>query len=201
MTKSLKKQNSPPKKTRRRSQSSHEAILKATVELLEEVGYVSMSIEGIARRAGVGKQTIYRWWSSKANLVMEAYTAVVAKKIPLPNTGKVQEDLEAIFCPLFKVLNTTTAGTALAGIMTEAQNNPELAQAFRDRFVASRRAVIKTILESGIKRGELRKDINLECAVDSLYGAMWYRLLLAHAPLDENFAQILIAQLLHGIES
>ena len=200
MTKSLKKQNSLPKKTRRRSQSSHEAILKATVELLEEVGYVSMSIEGIARRAGVGKQTIYRWWSSKASLVMEAYTTVVAKKIPSPNTGKVQEDLEAIFCPLFKVLNTTTAGTALAGIMAEAQNNPELAQAFRDQFVASRRAVIKTILESGIKRGELRKDINLECAVDSLYGAMWYRLLLAHAPLDENFAQILIAQLLHGIE-
>lgn len=201
MTKSLKKQNSPSKKTRRRSQSSHEAILKATVELLEEVGYVSMSIEGIARRAGVGKQTIYRWWSSKAALVMEAYTTVVAKKFPLPSTGKVQEDLEAIFCPLFKVLNTTTAGTALAGIMTEAQNNPELAQAFRDQFVASRRAVIKTILESGIKRGELRKDINLECAVDSLYGAMWYRLLLAHAPLDENFAQILIVQLLQGIQS
>ncbi len=200
MTKSFKEQNTSLKKTRRRSQSSHEAILKATVELLEEVGYVNMSIEGIARRAGVGKQTIYRWWSSKAVLVMEAYTTVVAKKFPLPNTGKVQEDLEAIFCPLFEVLNTTTAGAALAGIMTEAQNNPELAQAFRDRFVASRRTAIKTILSSGIKRGELREDIDLECAVDSLYGAMWYRLLLGHAPLDENFAQIIIHQLLQGIQ-
>ncbi len=200
MTQSPKDQNTLAKKARRRSQSSHENILKATVELLEEVGYVNMSIEGIARRARVGKQTIYRWWPSKAALVMEAYTTVVAKKFPIPNTGKVQEDLEVIFCPLFKVLNTTTAGTALAGIMTEAQNNPELAQAFREQFVASRRTVIKTILESGIKRGELRKDIDLECAVDSLYGAMWYRLLLAHAPLDENFAQILIAQLLKGIQ-
>ena len=201
MTKSFKEQNTSPKKTRRRSQSSHEAILQATVELLEEVGYVRMSIEGIARRAGVGKQTIYRWWSSKAALVMEAYTTVVANKFPLPNTGKVQEDLETIFCPLFKVLNTTTAGVALAGIMTEAQNNPELAQAFRDQFVASRRTTIKKILSSGIKRGELREDIDLECAVDSFYGAMWYRLLLGHAPLDEDFAQILIAQLLQGIQS
>ncbi len=115
-----------------------------------------MSIEAIARRAGVSKKTIYRWWTSQAEVVMEAYTAYTAREIFIPDTGAVQTDLERFFTQIFMVLTTTPAGSAMAGIMSEAQSDHQLAQTFQEQFIAGRQAIILTILERGVEKGEIR---------------------------------------------
>ncbi|MBR8836463.1 MAG: TetR/AcrR family transcriptional regulator [Stigonema ocellatum SAG 48.90 = DSM 106950] len=186
--------------TRRRNQRSHQAILNAAAELLEEKGYGGVCIEAIANRAGVGKQTIYRWWSSKAEVMMEAYSAQAARNFPTPDTGSVKQDLCEILQQMFTVLTTTTAGAAFTGLIAEAQMDPNLAEAFREQFIANRRKATRTILEQGMARGELRPDLNLELVIDGIYGPIWYRLLLKHAPLDDVFAEELVNLLIIGIQ-
>ncbi len=186
---------------RRRNQHSHQAILKAAVELLEEKGYGNICIEAIASRAGVGKQTIYRWWSSKAAVIMEAYSEKATQNIPTPDTGSVKQDLYQVLQQLFAMLTTTTTGTAVTGLIAEAQIDTSLAEAFREQFIKGRRAVTQTILERGIERGEVRPDVNLELALDAIYGPIWYRLLLKHATLDDAFAEELVNFLIVGIQA
>ena len=101
--------NVRPLRGRPRSEDSHEAILDAVVALLEQEGYGALTIESVARQAGVGKQTIYRWWKSKAEMVMEAYANHSASKLPMPDKGDVTADLESFFCGAFKRLNDISA--------------------------------------------------------------------------------------------
>ncbi len=186
---------------KRRNEQSRQAILDTTIALLEEKGYACMTIEEIARRAGVSKKTIYRWWASKAEVVMEAYAAHVAREVQVPDTDSVQTDLEQVLMQTFKLLTTTPAGTVMAGIMSDAQSDPQLAHSFRERFIASRRAIARTILERGIANGELQADCDLECVLDTLYAPMWYRLMLKHQPLTAAFAKMLVRQIMTGIQS
>jgi AcrR family transcriptional regulator len=194
---------SPPKvpSNRRRNQRSHQAILKAAAELLQEKGYGALCIEAIAARAGVGKQTIYRWWSSKAAVIMEAYASQAAPNVPTPDTGSVKKDLCQILRQLFTVLTKTTAGAAVTGLIAEAQTDPNIAQAFREQFLESRTEATRRILERGIARGELRPDLNLELVIDAIYGPVWYRLLLKHAPLDDGFAEELVNLVMVGMRA
>lgn len=191
--------NSKPQQTRRRSKRAHEAILAATTSLLEAKGYNGLSIEAVAAQAGVGKQTIYRWWPSKAALVMEAYSAMVAQEIVIPDSGRLEEDLYLFFEQIFSRLSSSGFGKAIAGLLTEAQTDPVLAAEFLDGFVDWRRKVVRQLLEKGLSRGEVAPETDLEIAVDSLFGSMWYRLLIGHAPLDQQFAKALVKQLLTGI--
>ncbi|MDF5730396.1 MAG: TetR/AcrR family transcriptional regulator [Rhizonema sp. PD38] len=186
--------------TRRRSERSHQAILKAAAELLEEKGYAGVCIEAIATRAGVGKQTIYRWWSSKATVIMEAYAAQAAPNVATPDTGTVKEDLCQILRQLFTILTTTTVGSAVAGLIAEAQTDSNVAEAFRDLFVADHREAARTILSRGIKSGELRPDLNLELVIDAIYGPIWYRLLLKHALLDDVCVEELVNLVMEGVQ-
>ncbi len=188
-----------PDLTRRRA-TSHAAILRATVEVLEEEGYRNLTIEGVAKRAGVGKQTIYRWWNgSKGALVLEAFTSVGDERVPPPDSGNVRDDLLAIMRPVFALNSTPRTGTALANrtLMAEAQLDP----AFHDSYVALHRAwwgPIGDVLERGIARGELRADLDLQVLIDLLLGASWYRLLLEHAPLDQSAADRIVDAVLVG---
>lgn len=160
-----------------------------------------VSIEAIAARARVGKQTIYRWWSSKAALVMEAYAGQKARIIPVPDVGSVRDDLKIFLQRLFVVQRITRTGQTMAGLIAETQTAPDLAEAFRKQFIAERRAVVSQILERGTARGELRAGLDLDLVVDAIYGPVLYRLLVAHAPLDDLFIEELVNQLMSGIEA
>lgn len=186
---------------RRRSETSHQAILQAAAALLLELGYVGMSIEAIARRAGVGKQTIYRWWPSKAEVVLEVYGELVSQSSAEPDTGSVQRDLVAWIDQMATLLATSASAQALAGIMAEAQADPVLAQKFRDQIITGRRRVVCDILQRGIQRGELRDDLNLALAADLIYGPIWYRLLLSGEVPNRQFAEQLVDQLLLGLQA
>jgi AcrR family transcriptional regulator len=186
---------------RRRSERSHAAIVAATQELLVERSYPELTIEGVAARAGVGKQTIYRWWPSKAALVLEAYLAG-SEAVPPPRPGAtVREDVRALLGWLIAVLAKPTGGHVVAGLVGELQHDPVLAEGFHRDVVPARREGMLSALERGRERGEIRADADLELAVDALHGAVFYRLLLSGEPLDDPFAERLAEQVLAGISA
>ena len=187
------------KQRRRRSERSHRAILGAAAELLNERGYAGVTIEGIAARAGVGKQTIYRWWPSKAAVFMEIYNERAAETLADLDTGSVGDDLRNLLRGMFVLFTTTSAGPAMSGMIAEAQSDPEAARAFREEFMVTRRAVTRGILERGVARGELRADLDLDAAIDVFTGAVWQRLLQGHAPMDERYADGVVEIILPGM--
>jgi AcrR family transcriptional regulator len=185
---------------RRRSERSHKAIITATQELLVERGYPKLTIEAVAARAGVGKQTIYRWWPSRASLVLEAYLAGSdAVSLPPPDGGSTREDVRALIGWLAAVLAEPTGGRVIAGLVGDLQHDPELAKGFQQDVVPARRQAMLAALERGRERGEIRADADLELAVDALHGAVFYRLLLSGAPLDAEFAESVTDHLLDGL--
>jgi AcrR family transcriptional regulator len=185
---------------RRRSERSHKAIIAATQELLVELGYRKLTIEAVAARAGVGKQTIYRWWPSRAALVLEAYLAGSdAVSLPPPDGGSTREDVRALIGWLAAVLAAPTGGRVVAGLVGDLQHDPELAEGFRRDVVPARRQAMVAALERGRLRGEIRADADLALAVDTLHGAVFYRLLLSGEPLDAEFAERVADQVLDGL--
>jgi AcrR family transcriptional regulator len=184
---------------RRRSQRSHDAIIAATQELLLKRGYAELTIEGIAARAGVGKQTIYRWWPSRAALVLEAYLAG-EEAVPPPAEGdSVRDDVRALLGWLIAVLAEPTGGPVVAGLVSDLQHDADLARGFRRHVVPARREAMLAALQRGRARGEIREDADLELAVDALHGAVFYRLLLSGEPLDDAFVDRLADQTLAGL--
>jgi AcrR family transcriptional regulator len=185
---------------RRRSDRSHQAIITATQELLVERGYRALTIEGVAARAGVGKQTIYRWWPSRAALVLEAYLVASDRvQLPSPDSGSAREDVRALIGWLAAVLAEPTGGRVVAGLVGDIQHDSDLAEGFRQNVVPARRQAMLAALERGRERGEIRADADLELAVDALHGAVFYRLLLSGEPLDAVFAERLADQVLAGL--
>jgi AcrR family transcriptional regulator len=189
------------KRGRPRSKQCHNAILDATAELLEERRYRDVSIEAIAERAGVGKQTIYKWWSSKATLAMEAYALRVMERIPAPDTGTIEGDLDFIMIRSCQVLTQGNMGSTITGLMADAQSDPVLLSEFRGVFIASRREMVAGVLRRATLRGELRADLDIPFAIDLLHGPLWYRMLLQRAPLDEAFALGIVRSLLPGMKA
>jgi AcrR family transcriptional regulator len=186
-------------RARRRSPKAHRAILDATVRLLERGGYRNLTIEGVAAEAGVGKQTIYRWWKSKAELVMEAYVAASDARTPEPDTGTLWGDLEAILLPVFRLNEAFDRGTALANktLMAQAQLEPGFLPVYVELH-AYWRGPLRNVLARAKERSELHPDADGEALIDVLLGAAWYRLLLEHAPLDERFARQLAELVVKG---
>ena len=184
---------------RRRSARSHDAIVAATQELLVERGYRELTIEGVAARAGVGKQTIYRWWPSKAALVLEAYLAGSDTVPQPPERGSTLADVRALLHWLIDVLAQPIGGRVVAGLVADLQHDPDLAEGFHRDVVPARRSAMLAVLEHARERGELREDADLELAVDTLHGAVFYRLLFSGEPLDAEFTERLARQVIGGL--
>jgi AcrR family transcriptional regulator len=189
--------DTPRRGGRIRSSDAHRAVLIAAAELLDEVGYQGVTIEKIAGRSRVAKSTIYRWWRSKPELVMEAYTGALASRMPEPDTGTLAEDLTVFVAELYSVVNDPLRVRALRGLMAEAQLDPDFRGPFRE-WLSSRREIPARILRCGIERGELAADIDLDHAIDSIFGLFWCRLLVELAPLGPADAPGHVARLLHG---
>jgi AcrR family transcriptional regulator len=175
----------------RRSERAHRAIVDAAKELLDEQGFAATSIDQIARRAGVGKQTIYRWWPNKAAVVLEAHAEQAAERTLVPDTGDLRSDLRATAASLSHNLSDRIIGRVCVELIGEAQIDERFAEAYREVFVTERRAAVRGLLERGRERGEVRDDVDLEFALDLFFGPIWYRRLVRHAPLTQEFAHAL----------
>ncbi|KND30863.1 TetR/AcrR family transcriptional regulator [Streptomyces acidiscabies] len=175
---------------RPRSAESRGAVLAAAMEGLREHGFAALTIEGIAARAGVGKQTIYRWWPSKADVVLDALLDRVEERIPVPDEGSLAADLGAFLAATFRESHHRPV---LVGLMAQALLDPVFAAAFRERFLFSRRAVLRELLDRAVGRGEVAGEVDPELLIDTVYGVLWYRMMLGHAPLDEAASRELAA--------
>lgn len=181
---------------RPRSEATRKAILAAAIEELEERGYAALTIDGIASRAGSGKQTIYRWWPSKGEVVLEALLDHAAESITIPDKGSLPDDLMEFLAATFRQRHGRRP--ILVGLMAQALLDPAFAAAFKERFLFMRRAALRVLLDRAAARGEIAADADPELLIDIVYGVLWYRLLLDHAPLDEPTGERLAALLLRA---
>ncbi len=180
---------------RPRSAECHGAILDAVLQLMQKDGYNAVTIEGVARHAGVGKQTIYRWWGSRAELILDAFARHAADLVPTPDRGSLREDLEVFINAGFKRLSRDY-GAIMRGLMADAVLDPEFNRILREAFISRRRAATREILRRGVERGEIAPDTDLELMIDMLFGPVWFRLLVQHARLDAGFARQLVQAIL-----
>jgi AcrR family transcriptional regulator len=186
---------------RPRSEQADRAILLAATQVLAERGLGGMSIEEVAARAGVGKTTIYRRWSSRGALALDAFLAEFQGQQPLPDTGTLRGDLLAALRAWVRSVTRTRAGAMLAGLIAEAQRDPALAAAWRERVVEPLRAQHKVMLDRAIGRGEIPADIDQEVVLDLLFGAAYHRLLHGHQPLNDQFTVRVVDLIMAGASS
>jgi AcrR family transcriptional regulator len=179
---------------RRRNDAAKAAILDATFRLLRGPGTEALTIDAIAAEAGVGRQTIYRWWPSKGAVVADALARHARVVVPERDTGSFAGDLAAFFTDSFAGLENEGYADTLRQIVAEAQHDEHVARVLAD-FTAIRRAALRALLERGRTAGGLAADVDLDMLVDMAYGVLYYRLLVGHAALDEKAAQSLTAEL------
>lgn len=183
---------------RPRDDAARQSVLWATASLLEEVGFDKLSIEGIAARAGVAKTTVYRWWRNKGVLALEAFLTAVSPKIAFTETGAPLDDLRAQIQKVGKLYRGKT-GRILCELIALGQANPETHRQLLDGYLTPRRTVAKACLQRAIAQGVLRNDIDLDIMIDAIYGPLWYRMMLQHAPLDVVSIDALLDLAFHGV--
>jgi AcrR family transcriptional regulator len=200
MNRDIPPADGPVARGRPRSQEADRAILSATVDLLAERGLDGMSIEEVAARAGVGKATIYRRWPSKGLLALDAFVVSFAEQQPLPDTGTLRGDLVAALSAWVRAVTGTSMGRMLTGLIAEAQYDPELRAAWRDRVLEPLRAQYRIMLDRAAARGEIRLSVDQDVVLDLFFGSAQHRLLLGHLPLTEDFIDEVVDVILRGIE-
>lgn len=184
---------------RPRSQASREAILAAAGELMMEGGLKAATVDAIATRAGVGKATVYKWWDSRGAVALEGFMAKAADSWSLPEGATAPEALRIMAVAAVKLFTESSAGHLMRAMTADAQSQPELARALREHWLAPRRAVAAEIIRKGVRRGELRADLDVEVLLDLVFAPIYYRLLYGHEELTESFAGQIVDQVLTGI--
>jgi len=180
---------------RARSDASRVAILGAALKLLETTPLQQISIESIAREAGVGKATIYRWWSSKAAVVIEAFVQYHVSHTAIPKGMGPREAL-ARHMRLLVDEYGAVSGQIVAQILAEGQGDPSVLREFRERFWYGRRALVRELVEEARSKGEFRSDMETELQMDILYAPIYLRLIMRHMPLDRKFADAHVAAMM-----
>jgi AcrR family transcriptional regulator len=184
---------------RPRSQEADRAILTATAELLADRGLSAMSIEEVAARAGVGKTTIYRRWPSKGLLALDAFVTSFREAQPPNDTGTLRGDLLAALRAWVRAVTQTSMGPMLTSLIAEAQHDPELRGAWRDRVLEPLRVQHRIMLDRAIERGEIPASVDRDVVLDLFFGAAEHRLLLGHLPITDAFINAVVDVILAGI--
>jgi len=179
----------------RRDENARLAVLHAADDLLVERGFGGVTVEGIAARAGVAKQTIYRWWPSKVDILLDTLIDDAGSQLSLPEKGSAVEGARRYLRALARFLTIEPAGQVLLALIGEAQHDPEMAAVFRRRYLDPQRQREREMLERGIAAGEFPADLDVEAALDALVGPVLYRALTG-AKIPRSFIDGLIANTL-----
>src|SRR5437667_10417888 len=174
----------PPSETA----ASHAAIIDAVYALLQEKSVRDLTMEEVAKRAKVGKPTLYKWWPTKATLVLAMLCERMAPKLEKPTVLTAAESLRFRVRSLIDAFNGPF-GTIVAGLIAEGQSEPAVLQEFFDRWVSPRRNATIADLQRGKGAGELRSETEPELLNDAIFGAIYYRLLLRSGPLTKRFGE------------
>ena len=186
---------------RPRSEEADRAIIDAALCVFAEHGVEGLCIEKVAAKAGVGKATIYRRWSSKGALALDAFLAEFRQQQPLPDTGSLRGDLRASLRAWVRAVTHTPVGRILADLIGEAQHDKDLAVSYRERVLEPLRQQHRIMLDRAIARGEIPADTDREVALDLMFGAAQHRLLLGHLPLTERFVRQVVDVIVAGLQT
>jgi AcrR family transcriptional regulator len=188
-----------PRRGRPRSEKARRAILEAAADLLLDQGGAHVSMDAVADRAGVSKATIYRWWPSKERLTLEALAEWASAGSPARDTGTLRGDLLALVRPWVREIRRRRFGRVIAALISEAQSEPEFATEYIRHYIEERREPMHAAFTRAIDRGEAPADLDIDVALDMVYGPLYHRLLHGHAPLSDRFAQAVVDLALNGI--
>jgi AcrR family transcriptional regulator len=183
---------------RPRSETARRAILKAAQALLEKGGLPAVTMEGVAARAKVGKPTVYRHFGNRHELAMAALMAIGGGEVrTVPNA----DPMRALKRQLFGIaaLFESPTGRFVTSVLASGYGETEISKAFRSHFVQARREYGRALLQRAVDLGEIKPETDLDATVDQLYGAIFYRLLMGHAPVSKQFIATLFEQLMHGV--
>ncbi|MGH1562289.1 TetR/AcrR family transcriptional regulator [Mumia sp. DW29H23] len=188
---------SPP--PRRRSERARTAVLGAAAELVEEVPYAKVTVEAIAARAGVGKQTIYRWWPSRGAVVFDALLARAGgAEAPLPDTGDLRADLSTFLGQAVTAMTAPHEDAFLRAVTVEILQDATVAAQYRERLMVPQRAAVRSRLESAQVAGEIRAGTDLDVLVECLLGPVVGRWVLGSGDLDTAYAHAVVGLVLDG---
>jgi len=179
----------------RRDENARVAVLHAADDLLVERGFGGVTIEGIAARAGVAKQTIYRWWPSKVDILLDTLIDDAAGQLAVPGAGPAVASARGYLRALARFLTEEPAGKVLLALIGEAQHDPETARTFHERYLGPRRQAEREMLGRGVAAGELPAGLDVDAALDALVGPVVYRALTG-TPIPGAFIDELIAGVL-----
>jgi AcrR family transcriptional regulator len=177
------------------------AIRNAVMSELAEVGYGRLSIEAVARRAGVGKTAIYRRWSNKLEMVLEIVSDVAGRAVPLPDTGSFAGDLQLLMFIVTKALQHHMASQIIPDLMAEASRNPQIAATLQKALRTHQQAVGDKLVGQAVARGELPAAADPELAVDLILGPLYWRLAVARTELSEDYLEKLTVAVLAALRS
>lgn len=173
---------------RRRSSDAHEAILDATVEILREIGYTRLTVEGVAARAHVGKTTVYRWWPTKSSLVIEAINLRLDFPPPQP-TGNSRADIRAVIQRMADTFGRPPLGEVLPALAIDLTRDPHAAEQLT-LMLSPRRAANAAVLHSAARRGDLPPDVDAYALLDTIAGAILFRALMRRGPTSTLVDQL-----------
>ena len=182
---------------RPRSSAADEAILEAAVDVFADVGLEGLTMEGVAARAGVAKNTIYRRYANKLDLVVSAVRRYTDVGAPPPDTGTTRGDAHALVEELVAILTDTPIGRMLPILVAVRTRVPELDAAYAE-IVAEKRARSAVVVRRAVERGDLRSDVDVDVVTDALVSAAFYRFLVSRAPLDATFTDAVVENALRA---
>jgi AcrR family transcriptional regulator len=182
----------------RRNENARRAILKASLAVSRRSGFAVATIEAIAKQAGVGKQTIYRWWPSKAAVVLEALNEEIGPALDFPDTGDLAADLREQMVGLVRLLRTEKL-TVFPELVGAAQSDPAMAAAINEVIIGPREAACRSRLERAQEQGQLRGDVDVQDVVELLYGPLYYRMFLRNRPVTLKQVRDILALSLEGL--
>ncbi len=175
-----------------RSERARQAVLEAADDLLAEKGFAGITMEGIAARAGVAKQTIYRWWNTKTDVLMDAFLQDMTEELTPPDHGDIARDLRAYLRQLARFLGQSDAGAVFKALIAQAQHDPVFAEDFRSRYLDEQRRRDRLPLERAARRGELPAGLDMAAETDQLVGPLYYRVLVTDEPIGHDFTDRLV---------
>ncbi|MFI0743183.1 TetR/AcrR family transcriptional regulator [Streptomyces sp. NPDC021100] len=192
-----------PPDASRRNEASRRAILTAAFELAGELGYAKLGVEAIAARAGVGKQTIYRWWPGKGAVLFDAFLMLSedadGTSAELPDTGDLEADLKIVLRATVAELNDPRIAEPMRALTVEVATDPALAAEYAERLDEPVRELKRRRLRAALDAGQLAPGTDLDAAVDAVWSPLLTRWLLRSGPLTPEFADTVVETALRGL--
>ncbi len=189
----------PVPKGRPRSVAAEAAVIAAATAMMEEMLPAAITADAIAKRAGVSKATLYKWWPTKTHVIMDAILQRMTVAIPLPDTGTAHGDFTETMLQFVRFHTQTAFGRAVIHLFAEGLADPSIMQVYNERYLWPRRLAMLTLWERGVARGEIRADIDPHLGLDLLYGPLTARYFSQLFPIDEAMARATVDTVFSGL--